>query len=1031
MKKLLQSLFLLLLFAINAIAQDRTVTGTVTAKEDGLPLPGVSVKVKGSSFGTSTDVDGKFSLSVASDKSVLVLSFIGYTTQEVTIPQSGNLSIALVEDTKQLSEVVITGLGISREQKSISNSVQQVSADKLQIARETSIGNAITGKVSGVQLVGAPSSGFRTANIRIRGVNSLSGNNPLYIVDGTPVEADAINMDNVESISVLKGASATAIYGQRGASGVVVVSTKSGKAGSTVVEFNSQTNFENVSLLPEYQNEYAGGYTQTWSTVNGQKVLNYGADESWGPKMDGTMYRPYYSWLPGHSMFGKEVPLTPQPNNVNDFFETGNTYNNNLAFSGGKEGFNFRVNYNNISRDLTVPNSSQSRNLLNAKASFEISKKLSISTNVNYQNTDQQGNISEGYGVGLTGSFNQWFQRQVDMKELRNYKNADGTFNSWNILSATNPKPAYWDNPHFDVYESVPTFDQDRLFGDVSVAYAFTPKLKVQGWLRNDIRNNSSTSRGAEGGLNIPYFNAFGSKNTERNYEVLGSYDNSFGKFTFDANLGGNIRTNQYEYQDQRTVGGLAIPGLYTVSNSKDRPTAINHTQQKEVRSVYGRGSIGYNGFAYVDFSARNDWSSALPTDNNSYFYPSIGGSLVLSELPFLSENKVISFLKLRSSFAQVGSDIDPYNIHSTFDAGQFYGSNASLYVPNTLQNANLRPALQSEVEGGVEMKFFNNRLGFDVTAYKRDNEDQILSLTVPATSGYTTAIVNAGNIQGKGVEAQLYGTPVSNKNLQWDVTVNWARNRSVVVELADGLDNRLIGGSGVEGGPFWGGIAVEARVGEEWGTIIGRKFRRDANGNKIVNANGTYAYDINQNLGTILPDWTAGLVNQVSFKNVFFNFAIDMQQGGQFYSTSQMFNAYSGLGIATVGLNDKGNPKRDAVSAGGGVRAEGVFADGTPNNVYLDAVAYYGGLFGLNEEWIFDSSYAKLREISLGYNLDKKLLSKTPFKNASLSVTARNVAMLWASVKGYDPSELERYWYEGGQLPQTRTIGFNVKLGF
>lgn len=1031
MKKLLQSLFLLMLFAVTAMAQDRTVTGTVTAREDGLPLPGVSVKVKGSAVGTSTGVDGTFRLNVAPGKNTLVFSFIGYTTQEVAIPQSGSLSVALVSDAKQLSEVVVTGLGISRQQKAVTNSVQQVSADKLQISRETSIGNALTGKVSGVQLVGSPSAGFRAANIRIRGVNSLSGSNPLYILDGTPVEAEAINMDNVESISILKGASATAIYGQRGSSGVVVVTSKSGKKGGTSVEFNSQTVFENVSLLPEYQNEYAGGYEQEWEIVNGQKVLNYGADESWGPKMDGTMYRPYYSWIPGHPMFGKEVPLVPQPDNVKNFFETANTYNNNLGFSGGKEGFNFRINYNNISRDLVVPNSKQMKNIVNAKASYDINSKLSVSTNINYMNTDQQGNISEGYGGGLTGSFNQWFQRQIDIKELRNYKNADGTFNSWNILSPTNPRPAYWNNPYFDVYESVPTFDQDRVFGDISLAYAFTPKLKVQGWIRNDIRNNSNTSRNAEGGLDIPSFSAFSSKYTERNYEILGSYDTSFGNFTFDVNVGGNIRKNGYEYQNQATVGGLAIPGLYAVSNSKDRPTAVNYIERKEVRSIYSRGSLGYRGFAYVDFSARNDWSSALPADNNSYFYPSVGGSLVLSELGFLNQNKTLSFLKLRGSFAQVGSDIDPYRINTTYDSGTFYGSSASLYLPNTLQNAALKPALQSEIEGGIEAKFLNDRLGFDVTAYKRDNRDQILSLTVPSTSGYSTAIVNAGNIQGKGVEVQLYGTPVTGKDFKWDVTFNWARNRSVVKSLAEGLDNRLIGGAGVEAGPFWNGIAVEARVGQEWGTVLGRKFRRDANGNKIVNANGTYAYDINQNLGTILPEWTGGFVNQMSYKNVFLNFAIDVQQGGQFYSTSQMFNAYSGLGIETVGLNDKGNPKRDPVAAGGGIRADGVFANGQPNNVYLEAVSYYGNLFGLHEAWMFDASYAKLREVSLGYNLDSKALSKTPFKNASVSLTARNVALLYSSVKGIDPSELERFWYEGGQLPQTRAIGFNVRLGF
>lgn len=1042
MKKTLLTLLLALSCFAIASAQ-RTISGKVT-ESNGDPLIGASVLVKGTTTGTVTDTDGSYSLQVPESATTLSFSYTGFASQDIDLGTSDILDVVM-EEGVTLSEAIVTALSIPREKKSLTYAAQEVKNEDLNISRSAGFVDALSGKVSGIQIVGAPSSGFREGNIRIRGVGGLGNTNPLYVLDGTPVDASAINMDNVESVSVLKGPAATALYGQRASGGVVVVTSKRGKQGSGIgLEINSSTTFDNVSLLPEYQNEYAGGYSQDfltfsynpsihpadWAKFEGQNLLEYSADESWGPKMDGRLYRPYYSWYEGPD-FGVQIPLLPQPDNVKDFFETGKVLNNNIAFSGGGDKYSFRVNYNNITKELVIPNTRQERNIVSLIGSFDLSKLVTVGANINYKNTNQYGNIREGYGQGLSGSFNQWFHRQLDVDKLRNYKNQDGTFNSWNINGPTDTKPLYWDNPYYDIYENVPHLNEDRIYGDFSITLNLAKNLKLQGFVRNDIKTTDGDNRFTEGGLGIASYSYYNFIEKETNYEALASYNNRKGKFSYDFNLGANIRQDDDEFASASTVGGLAIPGYYNIASSVDRPSVSQLNFTKEVRSVYGRGSVGFNDFIYLDFSLRNDWSSALPKGQNSYSYPMIGSSFVFSEL--FQANNIVSFGKVRYSYAQVGSDIGPHQINPIYSAGDFYGSNATLAVPNTLRNENLKPQLTSTHEAGVEMRFLNNRAGFDVTYYSDVNEDQILQLTVPATSGYSVAIINAGKITRKGVEVQLNFTPIKTRHLNWDITVNWAKNESFVEELADGLDNRQIATS-----PF--GPSLNAKVGEKWGTLIGRAFRRDADGNRLVGANGRYLFDNNVDLGSILPDFTGGIINTITFKRLIFRASIDYQKGGKFYSTSAMFNVYSGLGAETVGLNDKGNPKRDPVSAGGGVKAEGVLEDGTPNNTYLETDAYYKSLFRLSENWIYDASYLKVREVSLGYSFDPKKLGIGFFTKLSVSIVGRNLLFFGKDTKkiGFDPSEAEDTrdssglgWFEGGQLPQTRAFGFNIALGF
>lgn len=1060
MKKVLLS-FVLVLLTTFAFAQSR-ISGTVTAAEDGSGLPGVSVRIKDTNKGTQTDAMGKYSIE-ASKGDVLQVSFIGYALQEITVGNAATINVALASDERLLQEVVVTGLGRQKEEKAVGTAMQTVKSDKLTFAKETNVASALTGKIAGVKLQGAPSTSFREPNLLIRGASGLSiYGSPLYVLDGTPVSLNAVNMDNIESISVLKGAAATAIYGQRAADGVIVLTSKKSKKGAIQVDINSATTFSNVYNLPPYQNEYGGGYDQEiptfefnpaihpaeWSAFDGQNILEYYADESWGPKLDGRQYRPYYSWFPSNPAFGQQSALNPQPDNVKNFFQTGVDLNNNITIGGGSDNGTIRLSYTNIDRTLPVPNTKLTRNFMTVNSSYNIGKKLVASANINYMLEKQQGRPLEGYGQGLSGSFNQWFQRQIDMEQLSQYKNPDGTFNSWNINGPENTTPLYWDNPYYDVFENIYKSNQDRIYGDISLKYDITKKFNVQGWVRNSSRFFDNSFNITTGGLNQDGFFTTDAKFVEMNYEALATYNDRFGDITLDLSAGGNIRDERSLGTSQSTVGGLSIPGFYQISASKDAPAVGYSVSNRKVRSVYGIASIGFKGFWFIDGTVRNDWSSTLPQGNNSYLYPSIATSFVFSD--FMKNQSVLSFGKLKASWATVGSDTNPYQIFPTFGAGP-QGSYTVMNLPSQLPNQSLKPTLSSSYDLGFELRFLKDRIGFDFTYYNRDNKNQILPLSVPSSSGFSTALVNAGLINNNGLELAMNIYPIKSENFNWEINFNIAKARTVVEELAEGLDNYQLPtfavygiGTRVSGSSTAFGPTVNARVGEQFGLLIGRGFRRyqatDAQGNPIddpnngkpiVNANGTFAFDNNVELGSILPDYTGGLVNTFSYKNLNLSFNIDFQKGGKAYSVTRMFNAYSGLGAETVGNNALGNPMRDPVSQGGGLLSEGVLADGTVNTNYIDAQTYWKSLFRLHERWLYDASYAKLREVSLGYTIPRDLYEgRLPFRNIYVGAVGRNVLILRQPVAGLDPSELESVWSEGGQLPAARSWGFNIKLG-
>ncbi|MBC5994786.1 SusC/RagA family TonB-linked outer membrane protein [Pontibacter cellulosilyticus] len=1061
MKKTLLLCFILISALLQqAMAQVRAVTGKVTDATTNQPLPGVAVLVKGTTVGTATAVDGTYSLNIPEGGNTLVFRFIGYQTIERTIGNSSTVSVSLPLDTKQLDEVVVTALGYQREKETLPYAVGAVSSENLTYAKSNDVSTALVGKVAGVQIQGSPSSNFDNGNIVIRGANSLNTSQPpIYVVDGTITDQNAVIMDNVESISVLKGAAATALYGQRAANGVVMITSKKGTRGTPTVELNLSAAFENPSVMMPYQDQYAGGYSsnakspgstydsegyyifkykpgthpESWASFDGQRIIDYGADESWGPKMNGQLYRPYWSWYPGAD-FGKLVPLVAQPDNIKNFYETGKNFNNSIAFSGGADNFLYRLTYANQTRTLIIPNAERNQHQVGLNTSLDITKKLTASADLSFTSNRQDGRPQEGYrldGLNVTQNFNQWFQRQLDFERLKNYRNPDGSLQSWNIGDPNGTgdpslylAPQYWDSPYFVINENYGTSNSNRIVGNLGLSYKINDHFTWQSFARMSQRNSEGDFRIASGGLNTDGYSIYQNSVREMNYESNLLYKRVFGDFSVDAMVGGNLRKNYYNQLEEETQGGLSFPNTFDIEYSIARPLITRGYSRKEVRSVYGRSSFGYKSFLFVDVTGRTDWSSVLPVKNNQFFYPSVGGSFVFTEVINSDAFKnVLTSGKLRASWAQVGADLDPYEVFTAIDSEKPYGSTPSAQIGNEYRTGNIKPALTTSKEIGADLRFFNV-VGVELTYYQDDNKDQILSLNIDPATGFSQYQINAGKIQRTGIEASVNATPFRG-DFTWDVAVNFGRNRSKIVELADGLENYLASTQRND-------TRLEHRVGQEWGMLVGRMWQRDDQGRVIVGSNGIPLYDINKERGTIQPDFTGGLFNSFSYKGVSLAFSIDFQQGGLFHSLTKLYGYGTGLHENTVGVNDKGNDWRDFPSNGGGILIPGVYADGKPNTTYIPARTYFYTALqrdNINAN-VIDASYLKLREVRLGYELPKSVLGSM-IKSANLGLMVSNAWLISAPGKefGIDPSELENTWYEGGQLPSTRTMGVNLRV--
>ncbi|HYH16889.1 MAG TPA: SusC/RagA family TonB-linked outer membrane protein [Flavisolibacter sp.] len=1081
MRKIASLFTMLMLFSVLAFAQTRTVTGVVR-DDKGDPIPFATVSEAGTKNAVQADANGSFSIKVSADGR-LAVSATGFAPQTISV--TGNTAtVSLVRTNEEMKEVVVTALGVRRKADNLSYAAQGVKSERLTLTRVTDVNNALVGKVAGVQVRSQSTAKLGSSSgIRIRGAGSITDKNALYVVDGTPIDdINAINMDDVDDIQVLKGPAATAIYGQRGDAGVILVTTKKARKRPGIgIEVNSSVVVNTLGIMPEYQNEYSGGSAgvgwktftwapgmpDEWKALDGKKYHTYYDDASWGPKMDGSEYIPWYAWIPGSKYSFKTAKLTPQKNNIRDFYETGVQLINNVAFNKVGDAYSVRLSYTNQNENGLMPYSDMSRHSLSTQSSFDLGAKLTATANINYISQIVNGEFSDAYGNNASGAFNQWFHRDLDiniLRELKDLRTPTGRIPSWNLddFSGINTDAMYggtlyWTNPfsYFDLISAART--TDRLFGDVGLTYKINSHFKLAGFIRrNQYDQNYETklpylleisAPDAESAIALnenlltrPWratYRKYFTKNIENNYEFLGSYNQKFNQFTFDFNLGGNIRKNDISSLDSRTRGGLVVPDLFTISNSKGTPYIVSSGTEKIVRSLYGRGSVNWDDVAVLDFSLRNDWSSALPENANSYLYPSLGGSFIFTKyiqnaLPWLS------FGKVRGSWAQVGSDLDPYQLALTYAVGSSkWNEDITMTTPNKMVDPNIKPALSSAYEAGLDLRFLKNRVGFSGTFYKELKENEILEVPISSVSGFSSRLLNAGKIERKGIELTLDATPVQGKNFQWNTSLNWATNTSKVIELYPGIDVYVAGRSDynreTRGFADYAPVLTHV-VGGEWGQLRGRGIKK-INGKPVLNADGSFAFENNVNFGSVLPDFTGGWFNQFAYKNFNLALSIDFSKGGKYYSLSEFWGSYSGLFANTVGVNDKGNPIRDDVAAGGGIHVKGVDADGKDVDMYVDALTYFhtNNENSIHEPYIHDASFVKLREVSLGYKLPVQNIGNLSkyVQNLQLSAFARNPWLIYTANKNFDPSEFVGLYGESGQLPPSRSYGVTLKVGF
>ncbi len=1038
---------------------DGSVTGTVTDTQTGDPLVGVNIVIAQMGIGTATDANGEFEIeSLEEGEYEIVARYIGYRTLRETITVTDNeetvVNLEMSVSTSELSEVVVTALGITRDERSVGYSAQEVGGEDLTLSKEQNVIGSLSGKIAGVQISGSSGASLGgTQTIKIRGINSLSGEGqPLFVVDGTPISngnfagsagtdygnlAQDINPDDIESINVLKGPAASALYGIRGQYGVVMITTKKGQGREDFqVEVSSSVSMQRAANFMEFQNEFGAGYSLDFPTLpNGQPYVETYADESWGPRMDGTMVREYFSFYPQDPQYGQLTPFDPHPNNIKNYFETGYKSNQSISVSGGGENSNYRLSFNDARISGVSPNTWLNRNNLGISAGIDVSEQWRFSTNLNYAtNSAQRPPQGSGYG---SRHFRQWFQRSLDMGRLSDYQYDDGTFSHWNINipdEGETPEPVYWSNPYFLAYENPTQDSRNRIFGDVGVDFDLLPNLTISGHIRGDMYIQNIESRTAVGGDSTPGYFVGKYENQEMNYEILAKYTENWSEFSLDATLGGNVFDSDYSYIRQETVGGLTSPGYYNIDASLDRPDPDNYLSEKRILSAFGLVSLGFQDTYFVDVSLRSDKSSTLPKDNNTYFYPSISGSLVFSEL---MDWEPLSFGKIRASYAQAGSDLGPYQTTPVYSIGTVYGSVNTLTVPNSINNPNIKPSFSHSYEAGLDLNFFG-RLELNFTYYQQQNENQIIDLNISGASGYNSATINAGLIENKGVELSISGTPIQNQNFTWESTFNFGKNINEVVELHPDIDVYTHGSTVYSGTASY----MNSYEGEAYGRLVGQAYERDeATGKILLDDNNMPIWtDATHDFGSVLPDFTGGLLNVVNYKNFSLGAMIDFQAGGQFFSRSLLLAVKTGLAPITAETNDKGNNVRLPVSEGGGVKINGISeSTGEEITTYVDAQGLYNGILGddIYEDWVVDASYIKLREVRLGYTFGADILGNLPVSSIEVAAYANNPIMIWQNAPdGLDPSELssgsqDLTWYESGQLNTVRTFGLNVNLIF
>ncbi|KFC22284.1 SusC/RagA family TonB-linked outer membrane protein [Epilithonimonas lactis] len=977
------------------------------------------------------------------------------------------VSAQTVQDTAKTQDiegVVVTALGIKREKKSLGYASQEIKADALSDGT-TNTGNIaaqLSGKVAGLNVTTTNNFGG-SSNLLIRGVKTVQGGNPLIVIDGSPVNNTStygsavdygnalsdINQEDIESINVLKGAAASALYGERGLNGVIVIVTKNGKGkddGSWGVTYSStvQAGFVDKSTFPEYQNKYGAGYEASFyredNAPDGTPYANFYEDASWGPAFNpNQLVYQWDSFDPTSPNFGKATPWVAAKNGPIEFFQTPVTYTNTVSLEKGVKGKNILFTYDNMTADGIVPNSHIGKNTLSLKVNYDLTEKLHASFYSTLTLQDTRGRNVTGYSDNLMSGFRQWWQTNVDLKALQsayfnNVKNPSEANNygnvGWNRYYSNDNHLGYWNNPYFQVFENYSSDKRNRSFNIASLTYDFTKNITLTGKVSYDRSNLSIENRVAKGSVSQVFGAARNNVDsgysrqdilrTETNYDVFANY-----KFDITDNInvsgivGGNIRRNYYNSIFASTEGGLVVPGLYSLGNSADPALAPAESEwTTQTNSGYATASIDFYKIFYLDGTFRADKSSTLPAENNSYSYPSVTGSFIASEL---IKTNWLSFWKLRANYAEVGGTADPYSTAYYYTPAGFFG-NTGMYGSQTTQpNANLKPQRSKEFEVGTEVHFLKGRITADVAYYKTKTIDQILpTLAVSSASGVLNAALNAGQIDNWGWEAQLGLTPVKNNNFTWTVNANWSQNRNKVVSLHPTVSNLLISS-------FQGGVSMNARVGEAWGTLVGTDYVY-LNGEKVINpTTGRYLRQSNQIIGNATPDWIGGVRNSFNYKGFSLSFLIDVRKGGDIFSTDMSYGLSTGLFKETGDYRESG------------IVWEGVNPNGQVNTT-VNAAGNSGSLDGYNfmpnKRFVYDGSYVKLREASVGYSLPKSLLAGTFLTDAKFSIVGRNLWIIHKNLPYADPEAMvgggnRAYGYSIGSLPTTRDIGVNVTLKF
>jgi TonB-linked SusC/RagA family outer membrane protein len=1004
-------------------------------------------------------------------------------TKEV-LASTSSLNVTLTDDSVELQSVVVTALGITREKKSLGYATQEVKAADLKSGTANgNFLNDLSGKVAGVSVRRNNNFGGST-NLVSRGIKSLTGNNQMLIViDGVPINnsntnstsqrngrgttfdygnaAADINPEDIESVNVLKGAAASALYGYQAGNGVLMITTKKGKSTKGMgVTFSTEavTGSIDKSTFIKYQDKYGAGYGLYYgpnedsyfneADINGDGVVDFlvpfTEDASYGAPFDNSMVYQWDAFTPYSPNFGKKTAWKNADNGPITFFQAPVSLNNTISLEGSDAKSSYLVTISNLFQSGLMPNSEIKKNNISTKFTHQFTDKLTATVFANYIQQNTVGRNSTGYNDNIMSNFRQWWQTNVDVKSLQEvYNNSGGQNVTWNIKSPTNSTPAYWDNPYFQRNKNYQNDGRSRFVGYSKLDY------KINNWLSSTFRASTDTyseiqeerrtvgSIAAEFGINrldeTSGYQRFNRNYSENNFDLLFNFKKNINDdISFNGLVGGTINRINVNTILASTQGGLVIPGIYSLQNSNIAVRPIDAESRQGINSYYGQVSFGYKNLVYLDGTVRRDAYSTLPKSDNAVVYPSVSSSFIFSNL--LKNYTWLSYGKLRANFAQVGNGAPGQALNDTYAKYDPYDT-ANLYAtPTVKNNPDLKPTITSNYELGLEMSFLDRKIGVDLGVYRSLSTDQIFQVPFSTATGYSSKFINAGSIENKGIELQLNGSIISTKDLKWDIYVNWATNKNEVVSLKEGIENLQLGS-------FQGGVTINAAVGQPYGLIRGTDFTY-LNGQRVVGANGRYAINSNSNnvIGDINPDWTGGVRNKVTYKDISLSFLIDMQKGGDIFSLDRSYGLATGLYDETAGLNDLGNPIRNSIADGGGVILPGVQADGSQNTVRTPSPEFYGNVDGYrrkpNKAFVYDASFVKLREVAITYNFPSKLSKKLLVQDMKFSIVGTNLWIIDKNLPDADPesglgSGNLSSGYSVGSLPTTRNIGCNLTIKF